>query len=545
MKRPASSTALGMAFAASLALQAPSCEAWSTPSASLVTPASSRRVSSLGTTPQQSPSFLSMYSRRGESSSHHDTSMDVLSRNAVAVDAQDFRTAHRLPKSTQQQQQPLLDFWMPVLSSALLVTGNTFGAGSLVLPQLAAEPGLGPSAALFGLAYLVNLVSGLCFANVAIQQFETSEDGDDVPSSFKEFVQTNLNSPALAVIISIVSFLVNSLVFSFDMSRVGVVFSSLVDPTLSMSLWGATLWGLMATLSPSQMSQAASVCVMVLFGTFGSLLLPGLASLTNPLADWFTPGTAALTGDPSVFWHSLSEITPVIVMSMVFQNIVPSVVKMLDYDRTKTTTALCLGSLLPLAMYVSWCWACLGQGGIDLTTIMSGIDSNPLLTVFSLATLMGSSIGCSLSCASELDIFVKQAKKEATEAVVSPKEEETDNSAKDERFQIPSALATVALPFGVNMAFSNGGDLIGALHVAGGLGTPLLYGTIPVLMTLKQQERQQSKEEGNGMFANAGLGVLGVASTGMLCGNLLDVATDMIAPAVLPTAMAATSAVGM
>ena len=37
---------------------------------------------------------------------------------------------------------------MDILSAALLITGNTVGAGTMVLPEIAAGPGLGMSTAL-------------------------------------------------------------------------------------------------------------------------------------------------------------------------------------------------------------------------------------------------------------------------------------------------------------------------------------------------------------------------------------------------------------
>lgn len=437
--------------------------------------------------------------------------------SSIIVDA----TNHQLPQQ-QQQGASFQSLWFPVLSSALLITGNTFGAGSLVLPKLAAGPGLGVSAAVFGVAYGVNLLSGLTLASVAITQRENSvatESGQtsEIPASFQEFVQANLQSPELAVLMSGVSFAINSLVLAFDISRVGLMFQGAdLDPMLINAMWSAALVALVATQTQERVSQVASLCVIALFASFGTLLIPGLASLTNPLADWLSaPGTAA--NDPSMFWNSLGELTPVVVMCTTFQNIVPTTVKFLNYDRMKSYLAILLGSFLPLAMYIAWCWACLGQGGIDLEATLGVLGNNPFLTIFALASLAGSSIGCSLSCASEMDIFIKKRGKTTLE---EHNEQEFDN----ERFQLPSVLATVGLPFGLNAFCAHGGDLTSALHVAGGLGSPILYGTIPVLMALKQTR----KEEGTNSFGILGLGVLGAASTGMLCGNIADLVTATI-----------------
>ncbi|KAL7563752.1 hypothetical protein ACA910_020438 [Epithemia clementina (nom. ined.)] len=431
-----------------------------------------------------------------------------------------------------EQGATLQNFWLPVLSSALLITGNTFGAGSLVLPQLAAGPGLGASAAIFGVSYAINLLSGLTLANVAITQYEDSEgtqsgEPGDIPSSFQEFVLANLKSPELAVAMSGVSFSVNSLILAFDISRVGFMFQGAgLDPMVTNTVWSAALVALIATQTQERVSQIASLCVMVLFASFGSVLLPGLASLTNPLADWFAPGTAALDGN--IMWSSVSELIPVVAVCTTFQNIVPTIVKMLDYDRSKSFSAILMGSLMPLSMYLAWCWACLGQGGIDLEATLGVLGTNPLMALFSVATLAGSSIGCSLSCASEVDVFVKNQKGQG-----SSEAERNSENGSDGGFPLATVLATVGLPLALNAMCSNGGDLTSALHMAGGLGNPILYGTIPALMAYNQMK----KEENTSVFGKLGLGVLGAASTGMLCGNLAEFATSMI-PGMIPFAQA-------
>ena len=411
--------------------------------------------------------------------------------------------------------EALEEFWMPVISAALLITGNTFGAGSLVLPQLVQQPGLAISSGVFLGAYVINLLSGLIIAEVAIQQKESS--GDEVPSSFKELVEENLKSPTLATLVSVISFSVNALVFSFDMSRVGIVANQLTGGLIgatTMSLgWGAALVTLLSTQTSQRISNIASVCVTVLFASFGSLLIPGLAH-TNAFAAWNAPGLAA---EPL---GALGDLAPVILMAMIYQNIVPTITRMHNYDRTKTVLSMLLGSLIPLGMYLGWCFACLG-GGIELGQV--GLESGPLLAVFSLATLGGSSIGCGLSCASEIETFL-----DTKEQVTSVQGEDDDEDKSGDRvFQLPSSIATVALPLSLTLAvttFGNG-DLTPALSVAGGLGSPLLYGVLPVMMAWNQrQEKAQAgtPTESSNMVPTSSLGVLGVFAGGMFGTELVE-----------------------
>ena len=51
-------------------------------------------------------------------------------------------------------QNPLQDVMMPVLTTSLLITANTVGAGTMILPEVAAGPGFGPTCAMFGCKYM-------------------------------------------------------------------------------------------------------------------------------------------------------------------------------------------------------------------------------------------------------------------------------------------------------------------------------------------------------------------------------------------------------
>jgi tyrosine-specific transport protein len=164
---------------------------------------------------------------------------------------------------------------------------------------------------------------------------------------------------------------------------------------------------------------------------------------------------------------------------MVFQNIVPTVTKLHNYDRTKTAASIVLGSFLPLVMYLSWCLACLG-GGIDTATLgMSG----SLMTVFSIATLGGSGLCGAVSMAEELETLQKPT---------SRRDGEQQHLAPQPAFRVTSSLAAISIPLAAAVFLNNdGAGLTGALSLAGSFGSPLLYGAIPAAMAWRQQQQQQ------------------------------------------------------
>jgi tyrosine-specific transport protein len=462
----------------------------------------------------------------------------------------DARNVKRLSASSVSEQWsetsalrndlPKVTTWestvFPVLSTSLLITGNTVGAGMLVLPELAAGPGIAIATSIFGAAFLINLISGLLIAEVAIYQHATK--GNDVPSSFKEFAQANLpgnqETATVANFISAISVMVNALVLAFNTAKVGdfgyEALQGLIPADLVSWCWILACVVLVGTQTFAALSSIASVLVVGLFASFAGLLLPGLANLeTGPLELLLnTPGTS------SDILGSACQLAPIVLMSLVYQNIVPTVTKMLDYDRAKSMAAIALGSFVPLGMYVAWAFCVLG-GGVDMGNHLDG----PLITLFTLTTIAGSSIGCVMSLAEEFDTFVKDGKSKAQDDVGAARHLHgiESNEQQDDKFSLTSVLLSVACSTIALQFFQN--DLNGALKVAGSFGSPLLYGVLPVLMAYTQR-----KERGNAdklpspplptfELPNASIGILGVASTGFVGNELFQSAQEVMATAML------------
>jgi len=400
------------------------------------------------------------------------------------------------PQTPQQQivKFPSFEDIKPVLTTALLITGNTIGAGTLVIPEVAAKPGMAPTVAIFAVAYLSNLISGLVLADVAIKQNESS--GGDVPSSFKEFAEVNLESEVAATGISGISLFTNFCILSFGFAKAGSVVGNVAhtDP-FTMSLGLAAVLGTLAKTQTSQkLSEFSSLVVTVLFASFAGLLIPGLAAVQDPLATLLAPGTELDL--PA----AASAAFPIVMTTLVFSNIVPSVAKILDYDRTKTTAAIILGSLIPLSLYLAWCFACLG-GGIAIGS------ASPLVTTFSVAAATGSCLGCVMSISEELDSFWQP------------------NTDVDSKYSLPAVCTAISIPVMASFLLSSGyGDFSIPLKLAGSYGSPMLYGAIPAAMAWTQREKLLSNTSDKledvmpGGFVT--LGLLGAAATSLMVHEL-------------------------
>ncbi len=203
----------------------------------------------------------------------------------------------------------------------------------------------------------------------------------------------------------------------------------------------------------------------------------------------------ASTTSPDNVMSAAMEAAPVILIAMIYQNIVPTVVKLLDYDRAKVTAALITGSFIPLVMYLCWCYTSLG-GGIQ------GDLAELLLSAFSVFAIAGSTLGTSLSLSEEIKNFVPGKRK--------------DNPESNNMI---AAGLSLGVPLSAALAFSSGSGFTEALNLAGSFGSPLLYGIIPVAMIWKQEQDQASDSSANkipSMVPNAALPVLGSLSVGFV-----------------------------
>jgi tyrosine-specific transport protein len=319
-------------------------------------------------------------------------------------------------------------------------------------------------------------------------------------------------------IISCISMFVNTCIMSFDLTRAGQILSDLsggMDPFAMSVGAGALVAALGMTQNAKNLSAIASMAVTALFASFAGLLLPGLANVHDPIAVFTTPGTS-----PDVM-TGVAQASSIILMTMVYQNIVPSVTKILNYDRTKVVTAMVLGSALPLCMFLAWCFASIG-GGIDPSVGAAG----PLLTAFSLAAVSGSSIGTIMSVAGELDTFMSTTTDSSTTIV--QEESSQDEESSSHRFSVPAVLLTVAAPLAASYLFAGGEDFTAALSVSGAYGTPLLYGAVPVAMAWTQRNKLE-KATNLVPGGTATLGGLGAGAMAFMGQELFQDVTNALA----------------
>merc|ERR1712151_527121 len=215
------------------------------------------------------------------------------------------------------------------------------------------------------------------------------------------------NSEIGGIAIAWVSIIINWCVLAFDLKRGGTLalpcltycneFFSTIDSNIVVGGLATFLIAIVYAQSEKQLSNIASKAGSLLSASFVAVLISGMLNMqVNPM---FIPGTES---DDMV--SSVCYAAPIFLTAMIYQNIVPTVAKLVNYDRFKLNASLVLGSGLPLVMYVGYCLASLG-GGISLDASSSsslfGSCVPVFLNTFFYSAVVASTITCSISLAEE------------------------------------------------------------------------------------------------------------------------------------------------
>ncbi|KAL3790826.1 hypothetical protein ACHAW5_008759 [Stephanodiscus triporus] len=288
-----------------------------------------------------------------------------------------------------------LDDVTKVLSASCLVIRNTVGSSMFVLPEAVGGVGLPWGSVIFSGLYIYNLISRLLLADVAISLHESSEC--EVPSSFKDFVDTALRSDAVGTFTAGASLLSNSCFLAYGAIAAGPLlvdtFPGLgLDPVVGTCAFAAMISLFAATQTNTGLEKIANAVVMVVFS-------------------------------------------------------IPSITKLLDFDRTKTFIAL--------------------GGGLDSSTASSA--GAAAFAAFSASALFVSCLTAVMSLAKDYESIFSSTV-------------ENDYDFPLLQFSIPAVAASVIPPVAVALAFSRGGDITAALHFNGAIIVPFLYGLLPIVL---------------------------------------------------------------
>lgn len=180
---------------------------------------------------------------------------------------------------------------------------------------------------------------------------------------------------------------------------------------------------------------------------------------------------------------------PICFLSVVFHNVVPTVVTQLEGDRSKITKAIVSGTFVPLLMFLGWNGVILGNivnipgvldNGIDPVTVLqnSGVGGGslgPLVAIFSELAIMTSIIG-----------FIYGLLDAWTDVFKIPLK-----GPEFEQWKAPLFAGVLVPP--LLFSLGNANIFFDALDYGGAFGVSTLFLVLPPLMVWNQRYGDQEK----------------------------------------------------
>ncbi|KAL3907535.1 MAG: hypothetical protein SGILL_008832, partial [Bacillariaceae sp.] len=241
-----------------------------------------------------------------------------------------------------------------VLGAASLVAGTMVGAGILALPSATAPVGFLPSTAAMGIGWLYMTISGLLIAELSINRLgQSGKPGQGMLDLYEDSL-----GPKWSKVGSLAYFGLHYCLLVAYIAQGGTNLNALLGldtlglpagvPQVSFAALCAV--GLYSA-TPSMVEKANNVFVLILATAF-----MGIVGLGASTADF-----GALVDLSNQHPENVLDAFPIIFLSLVFHNIVPTVVNQLEGDRDKITKAIVGGTTLPTLMFLAWNAVVLGN----------------------------------------------------------------------------------------------------------------------------------------------------------------------------------------
>ena len=363
----------------------------------------------------------------------------------------------------------------PVLSTALVITGNLIGAGILALPVLTGLAGLWPS--LVGISLMWALMTATAIILAGQKSLNESATAD-LPS----FFQDELGGLGRWVAVAANLLILFGVLVAY-LSAAGPILAALTGLPQEMMMVGFFLAATTFTLFGMDVLRRGNALIMLLmWGTFA--------------------GLAACTGthmEPARFehadWGFLPATLPVLVTAYFFHNIIPTVCRALDHDQKAIRTSIVLGSGIGLVMNLVWAAVVIGalplaQGPhsllaafkanlpatVPLAAIIPGPTFVTLGSLFALTALTTSYMTIGVSLESFLRDLASRPGRTAPRALTA-------------------ALAFLP-PLAVALVYPN--IFLTAMNVVGGVGIDCIFGILPGMLLWKH---------GHGAWRALGVGI--------------------------------------
>ncbi|KAL7565999.1 hypothetical protein ACA910_011019 [Epithemia clementina (nom. ined.)] len=362
-----------------------------------------------------------------------------------------------------------------VVGAAALVAGTTVGAGILALPSATIASGFIPSTFAMLSAYVYMTMSGLLVAELCLNRMgQTGRPG----MGLLDLYDSSLGKAGSVVGTGSYFFLHYAMMVAYIAQG-----GKDVEQILGWDQYGSIAFaGIMcASLFLASNSVVEKVNNGMVLGVVASFL--SIVAIGAQTADF-----TALLDVSNQHPEKVVSCLPIVVLSLVYQNVVPTVVTNLEGDRSKITKAIVGGTTLPLIMFLAWNAVCLGNAfasGADLSQVnpvellksgeAGGTFLPVLVTAFSTLALVTSLIGF-------------------TYGLIDAWTDQFNIPLKGEKFETwkPALYSLVFAP-PLLMSLTNPDIFYKALEYGGAFGVSTLFLVLPPLMVWKERYRDTDK----------------------------------------------------
>uniref|UniRef100_A0A1D1XRZ4 Tyrosine-specific transport protein n=1 Tax=Anthurium amnicola TaxID=1678845 RepID=A0A1D1XRZ4_9ARAE len=290
-----------------------------------------------------------------------------------------------------------------VTSAVFLVAGTTVGAGILAIPAVTQEAGFLASAVTCIFCWIYMVLTGLLIAEVNVNTMcELGSGGVSLVS----MAMRTLGKVGVQVACGSYIFIHYALLVAYVARS-----SDILTNFLGIPLWeSATLFSLVF----------GSICY------FGSQRFIGVTNgiLVFGIIASFTALVGAAGGDLKLDsllqanFGAVPQSIPIIVLSFVYQNVVPVLCTNLEGNLSKIRTSIILGTAVPLILFIIWDAVILGtisnveMNGNKIADPLEYLRSNsgiagPIVEVFSFLAIATSYIGFVLGLSDFLSDLLK------------------------------------------------------------------------------------------------------------------------------------------
>jgi len=289
-----------------------------------------------------------------------------------------------------------------IFGGACLVAGTMVGAGILALPSATAPVGFLPSTGAMGIGWIYMTMSGLLIAELSINRLgQTGKPGQGMLDLYEDSL-----GPKWSKVGSVAYFSLHYCLLVAYIAQGGANLNALLGLDalevqtngVPQVMFATTVAAGLYFAQPATIEKANKFFVSILAVVFMGIIALGVG----------TVDFHSLIEPTNQHPENVVDALPIIFLSLVYHNVVPTVVNQLEGDRTKITKAIVFGTSVPTLMFLAWNAVVLGNVGaaiaidgtttaVDPVALLQSSSDNPILgylvTTFSSLALVTSLIG--------------------------------------------------------------------------------------------------------------------------------------------------------